>query len=123
MEKCSLEGRAQDMKDRRERQPDSGSSDALRTWDVRGQMQQSEARQLLKMPGTAMSCVTVAGKQVFNLDSSQFQGSIQYVWSATGLLLNTILETCQKKMSYPHAHFMHIVSPSQNNTQRLFAIS
>lgn len=36
MEKCSLEGRAQDMKDRRERQPDSGSSDALRTWDVRG---------------------------------------------------------------------------------------
>lgn len=33
---------------------------------------QSEALQLLKMPGTAMPCVTFAGKQVFNLDSSQF---------------------------------------------------
>lgn len=33
---------------------------------------QSEALQLLKMPGTAMSCVSLAGKQVFNLDYSQF---------------------------------------------------
>lgn len=31
---------------------------------------QSEGLHLLEMPGTAMACVTIAGKQVFNLDSS-----------------------------------------------------
>lgn len=85
----------------------------LRTCSRQPETGQSEALQLLKMPGTVRSCVTVAGKQVFNLNSSKFiQGSVQNVWNSTGLLLNTILETYQKKIcACPHAHQKSLFYP------------
>lgn len=84
----------------------------LRTCSRQLETGQSEALQLLKMPGTIMSCVTVAGKQVLNLNSSKFiQGSVENVWNATGLLLNTILETYQKNIGYPHAHQKSLFYP------------
>lgn len=74
---------------------------------------QSEAPQLLEMPGKAMLCVTAAGKQVFNLDSPQFVWEVfKYVWNATGLLLNTMLQIRQKKRSYPHAHQKSLLTTS-----------
>ena len=73
---------------------------------------QSEAPQLLEMPGKAMLCVTAAGKQVFNLDSPQFVWEVfKYVWNATGLLLNSMLQIRQKELS-SHASKISILTTS-----------